>query len=401
MTAMLLRVASLLLLLSLGAAAASAQTEEAWTQFRGPGNRGLTDATGLPTSWSTTENVQWVVDVPGLGWSSPIVWEDTVYLTTVVSQGEVETPQRGFYFGGERDTPTDVHRWLVLALDVETGETRWEREVHRGIPPGPRHLKNTYASETPVTDGESIFVSFGNVGIFCLELDGTLRWAVEVQPVATRNGWGTAASPVVYDGRLYVVNDNDDQSYLSALSAETGAELWRVERDEGSNWSTPYVWEHELGTELVTTGTDKVRAYDLDGRRALGADRVVVDHDPDARFPRSGLLYHRLRLHRRSERRPVFAIRPGASGDHHAVVDDTGRLSRAHRLVSAPVRPPTTRRRSSTAISYYTLYRPGVTSPMPRRPDRAPRSTGGSGFRPGTAFTASPWAYRDGKICSR
>ena len=152
-----------------------AWSEDRWGQFRGPGARGTSDETGLPTSWSTTENVDWVTDVPGLGWSSPIVWDDTVYVTTVLSAAPVEVPQGGLYFGGERGAPDAEHRWLVYALDVETGAVKWEREVHRGIPESAHHLKNTYASETPLTDGESIYVYFGNVGVFCLDMDGTPR----------------------------------------------------------------------------------------------------------------------------------------------------------------------------------------------------------------------------------
>ena len=388
MAAMPLRVVSLLLLLTLGAAVASAQTEESWAQFRGAGNRGLSEGAGLPTSWSTTENVHWVVDVPGLGWSSPIVWDDTVYLTSVVSEGEVEAPQRGFYFGGERDAPTDVHRWLVLALDVDTGETRWTREVHRGIPPGPRHLKNTYASETPVTDGESVFVSFGNVGVFCLDLDGTLRWAVEVEPVATRNGWGTAASPVLHDGRLYVVNDNDDQSYLVALSAETGAELWRVERDEGSNWSTPYVWETGERTELVTTGTDRVRSYALDGTllwELTGMSSITIPTP----FSEFGLLFISSG-YIGDQNRPVFAVRPGATGD---ITPGENGATGPHLAWWQPQGAPYNPSPLIYGEHYYTLYDRGYFTCRDAR--TGDEVYGRQRIQVGAAFTASPWAYDD------
>ena len=126
----------------------AAAAEERWPQFRGPGALGVSEQSGLPETWSATENVAWVRDIEGFGWGSPIVWGDTVFLTTVVSTGDVEAPLGGLYLGGERGVPSDEHRWMVYAIDVSTGATRWEREVHRGIPPTSHHLKNTYASET-------------------------------------------------------------------------------------------------------------------------------------------------------------------------------------------------------------------------------------------------------------
>ena len=162
--------------------------------------------------------------------------------------------------GGERPTSADMHHWTASAIDLDSGEVRWSTTLLSAVPQHERHLKNSYASETPVTDGERLYVYFGNVGLYCLDFEGQVLWSVTWDPVSTRNGWGTAASPVLHDGRIYVVNDNDDQSFLAALSAETGAEVWRVNRDEGTNWSTPFVWEHEEGVEIVTTGTDRVRS---------------------------------------------------------------------------------------------------------------------------------------------
>ena len=157
------------------------------------------------------------------------------------------------------------------------------------------------------------YAYFGNVGLYCLDMDGQVLWSREVEPSQTRLGWGTAASPVLHDGRLYVVNDNNEQSYLMALSAETGAELWRVDRDEGTNWSTPYVWENDQRTELVTTGTDRVRSYDLHGIPLWELTRMSSITIPTP-FSEFGLLYISSG-YIGDQNRPVFAIRPGASGD--------------------------------------------------------------------------------------
>src|SRR5262249_50616843 len=141
----------------------------------------------------------------------------------------------------------------------------WEQLAHQGMPSMPIHLKNSYASETPVTDGTRVYVYFGNVGVFCYDLDGKPLWKKELEPCKVRYGWGTAASPVVYQDRVFI--DNDDDSYLLALDARTGDELFRVKREEEkSNWATPYIWKNSKRVELVTTGTKANRSYDLEGR---------------------------------------------------------------------------------------------------------------------------------------
>src|SRR2546428_11423305 len=133
-----------------------------WPQFRGPGARGVATSTNLPDHWSATENVAWKVEIPGSGWSSPIVWGDRVFLTTAISSGDSEPPKKGLYIGGERrDAPRPQHEWKVLCLDLPSGKVRWEKAVHQGEPPGPKHVKNTYASETPVADGERVYVYLG------------------------------------------------------------------------------------------------------------------------------------------------------------------------------------------------------------------------------------------------
>src|SRR5580658_10224584 len=115
-----------------------------WPQFRGPGSTGVADDPALPDKWSQTENVAWKTAIPGVGWSSPIIGGDRIFVTTVISSTDVEKPKKGLYFGGERKAPTDEHRWMVYAVDFATGKIVWEREAHRGVP-GSRHLKNSYA----------------------------------------------------------------------------------------------------------------------------------------------------------------------------------------------------------------------------------------------------------------
>ena len=363
---------------------------EQWPQFRGPGALGVAESAKLPDTWSTTKNVRWKTAIPGHGWSSPIVWGDRIFVTSVVPAGDTEPPKKGLYFGGERPAPKVEHRWMVYAVDRATGKIAWEREAHRGLPAS-RHLKNTYASETATTDGERVYVTFGNVGIFAYDLSGRLVWSQPLGPFPMRNGWGTAASPVLHKGRLYVVNDNDLQSYLTALDARTGKTVWRVDRKEASNWATPYVWEHAGRTEIVTSATGNIRSYDLEGKLLwqLGPMSSIAIPTPFSKF---GLLYV-TSGYVGDQVRPVYAIKPGASGD---ISLEKGVTSNASIAWSLPQGGPYNPSPIVYGDYYYTLFDRGFFTCHDAKTGKEiytkvrldPTASG---------FTSSPWAY-NGKL---
>jgi outer membrane protein assembly factor BamB len=321
-----------------------------------------------------------------------VVWGDRSFLTSVISSVAPETPKKGLYFGGNRESiPTDEHRWMVYVIDWKTGKIVWEREVHRGSPRSSHHLKNTYASETPVSDGERVYAYFGNLGLFVFDMEGKPVWSEHWGPFRTRYGWGTAASPVLYKERVYVVNDNDDQSFLAALDKRTGKQIWRVQRDEASNWSTPFIWENEQRTEIITSGTRKVRAYDLDGKVLweLGGMSSIVIPTP---FAQHGLLYL-ASGYVGDNVRPVFAVRPSARGDISLKEKETGNEYIAwYQRQAGPYNP------SPLVYGdfYYTLLDRGMMTCHEARTGR--EIYGKQRIDPETtAFTASPWAY-NGKI---
>jgi outer membrane protein assembly factor BamB len=348
------------------------------------------DHPDLPDTWSTTQNVVWRIDIPGLGWSSPVVWGDHVFVTSVVNTGQQEAPKPGFYLG---DWPASKapHRWMVYDIDAATGRIRWERQVSEAPPAQPKHLKNSYASETPVTDGERVYVYFGNAGLFAFDMNGRPVWSTPIGPFKTRNNWGAAASPALHRDRLYIVHDNDEQSFLAAFDARTGAEVWRVNRKEGTNWSSPFIWEHERRTEIVTSGSDRVRSYDLSGNLLweLSGMSTITIPTPFARhgllFLSSGYVADPLR--------PAYAIRPGASGDISLRDGETSNEFIAWSLrTGAPYNP--------TPIvhgdAYYTLFDRGFFTSHDARTGREiygrQRITSEA-----SGFTASPWAY-NGRI---
>jgi outer membrane protein assembly factor BamB len=337
--------------LALGVTSASLASEPRWPQFRGPGGSGIADQSSLPERWSTTENVAWVVDLPGRGWSSPIVVGDRVFVTSAVSPGAFKRPSTGIYGNdyaaelakqglseeevAKRVIARDIEltaetgdvSYMVFALDRRSGRIVWKQEAHKGQPFGGRHRKNTYASETPVSDGERVYASFGaNVGLFAYSLDGTPIWKHSWPPQPIYLDFGTASSPIVHGGRVYVLHDNDGQSFFAALDAKTGREVWTVKRTDlasrlASGWATPFAWESGTRTELVTIGRGFVISYDTEGRE-LWRLKGMTQATPSP-VAADGLLYVGSGSQGEANR-PLFAIRAGARGDISLTGEQTG-----------------------------------------------------------------------------
>lgn len=367
--------------------------DDNWPQFRGHRARGVVEdeASDLPVQWSATENIAWKTDLPGRGWSSPIVWGDRIFLTTVVNLGESEAPKKGLYFGGNRpEPPKSAHQWIVMCLGLDSGKILWQKQVHEGEPSGSIHVKNSFASETPVTDGEHVYVYFGGLGIYCFDFEGNQVWSKDVEPLKMRYGWGTAASPVLYGDQLFVVNDNDEDSYVMALDTKTGRELWRVPRDEKSNWATPYIWQHDQRVEIVTPGTGKVRSYDLDGNvlwslAGMSSITIATPYEYD------GLLYVSSG-YVLDKSKPIYAIRPGAQDDISLEDDnDSNEWVVWSQPQAGPYNPST--------IAYdgivYVLYDMGFFAAYDASNGEVIYSK--KRIPKGRAFTSSPWAY-GGKI---
>lgn len=372
--------------IAFGSAAARA---EDWPQFRGPGGRGvITGPVHPPDQWTTSENVAWKTEIPGCGWSCPIVTGDRVFVTSCVSADKVVAPKTGYYAPLDSKTRKGEHRWTVHCIDAATGKVLWERVAHKGEPRHPIHVKASYASETPVTDGQRVYAYFGNVGIFCFDRDGKPLWSRSWDVVPMRLGWGTGASPVLHGDRIYVINDNDKSSFLAALDKHTGKEIWKIARDEKSNWATPFIWESGKRTEIVTVGSRKVRSYDLDGKLLweLGGMSSICVPAPVAAhgllFLSSGYEFGRPR--------PVIAVKPGASGDITLKKDQASSEFVAWYREPAGAYHPTP---IILGDYLYVLYSTGFIACFEAKTGKVVYDR----ERLGGSFTASPWAY-DGKI---
>lgn len=376
------------LIVSLSASLAVPAETTSWPQFRGPyPSDGVASGKTLPDAWSTEKNVVWAVDVPGWGWSSPIVWEDKIFLTSALCENELPKLPIGGYPGG-RVKPRDEQRFMVYCLDTKTGKKLWEQEAYKGPAPEFRHPKNSFASETPITDGERVYAYFGNVGLFTYDMNGKKLWEAKWGAYPMRGGWGTGSSPVLHKDRIFIVNDNQTKSFMVALDAKTGKQIWRVEREEKSNWSTPYIWENDKRTELVTIGTGKVRSYDLDGKLLweLTGTSGLVSLMPVAAH---GLLYVGAGYHYG----PIYAIRPGAAGD---ITLKKGETSNEFIAWSHPKGAGIHPCFVISGDRLYVLFDAGFLTCYDAKTGKIHYDRERLNSRPGR-FYASPWAYH-GKI---
>ncbi len=218
-----------------------------WFQFRGPNASGITNDSVAPSSWREDENLLWQTDIPGAGWSSPIVINGKVFVTTAITDG----PQNS----------SSDYRWEVLCLDAKTGKVLWTKMALEGKPRLETHRDNTYASETPVSDGKYVVAYFGMMGMFCYDLDGELVWKKDLGHHPMAQDWGTSSSPTILDGKVFVQVDNEASSFVVAIDIRTGEEVWRKPREERSNWGSAIIWDNSHRRELVTGGAI-VRSYD-------------------------------------------------------------------------------------------------------------------------------------------
>ena len=383
-------LAVLALLVTFGAVA---RAQDNWPRFRGPSGDGVAkDDARLPARWSKTENVRWVADVTGRGWSCPIVWGDRVFLTAVVGDKEYEKPKKGLYLGRGRRTPPDgVHHWMVYCFDLKSGKLVWKHQAHQGKPKIPRHPKSTYAAETPATDGERLYVLFGDIGLYCYDFAGKPLWSNRIDAKKTLSGYGAAASPIVHDGQVIMVYDNQEKSYIASLDAKTGRQRWRTDREERSTWATPLIWKNKLRTEIITPGKRRNRSYDLSGKLLWEFDGKMSNLVIPSPLAAHGMLYI-TSGYIGDPHRPVYAIKPGASGKFDL---DKDPAKNDHIAWYQPKAAPYNPSPIVYGDYYYTLYDRGFLTCHDARTGK--EVYGKKRFPVGASFTASPWAY-NGKL---
>jgi outer membrane protein assembly factor BamB len=402
-----------LIVFSLAAALFAADSPE-WPQFRGPQCNPVSRGR-LPDSWSKTDSIEWAAEIPGRGWSSPIVSGNRIFLTTVVTEGKSKEPQIGTEYSNEyvaelmkqglpekevearvveRDfeMPHEVMlHYFIYCLELRTGKVLWKQEYNSGHPPGGRHRKNSFASETPVTDGKRVYVYATNLGVYAYDLKGKQLWKVPLEANPIVNDFGTGASPALAGDRLLIVSDNEKQQFIAAFDKNTGRQIWRTNRDlterrggRRSGWSTPYVWTAPGLTQVVTIGPGVAVSYDLSGKelwRLAGMSSAPIPSP----YVSDGLL-----LLNGGKGGGLFAVKPGAVGDISPSAGKPSEFVAWSQERGGTYLP--------TQVAYqggvYVLTETGILS-------RYEMQTGKLSYRAriegGIAFTSSPWAY-DGKI---
>lgn len=244
--------------------------EESWRQFRGPTAQGVSDAKGLPLRWSETENVTWKTPLPGEGWSSPVVADGRIWVTTALEDGK---------------------SLRALCVDFATGKMLLDVEVFQTEVAQPKHRRNSHASPTPVLDGDRVYVHFGWEGTACLSAkDGKKLWENRDLKVDFQNGAG--GSPTLYKDTLLIACDGMDFQYEVALDKLTGKVVWKTERsaipklenrpkDRRKAYGTPQLLVHNGRTLSITTGAERFYAYDPE----TGKELWHVDHPGFSNVP--------------------------------------------------------------------------------------------------------------------
>ena len=291
-----------------------------WPSFRGRSASGILEGMHLPDRWdgTTGENILWKTPIPGLAHSSPIVWGDRVFLTTAVSSLPSASFKPGLYGDGDASDDRSRQKWMIIAIDKKIGKTIWERVAYEGEPLNKRHMKSTYASATPATDGRIVVAWFGSQGIYAYDVNGNFRWKVDLGRVnmgaydIPSYEWGPASSPIIWGDFVFIQCDTQTDSFVMALNKDTGEIVWKTPRQEYPSWGTPTVVTLGKSPQLVTNASKYIRGYDpLTGKELwrLGGSSLITAPTP---IFGGGLI---VVVSGRGPERPIFVIKPEARGD--------------------------------------------------------------------------------------
>lgn len=289
---------NILLLISAFTFVASSDTESLaqkndavafWPNFRGPLNNGTSATATPPTSWSDKENVAWKRKIPGRGSSSPIVIGNRVYITAAApadadkdapkppsqdelikkydadGDGKLNRNERRQARSELRKAMLRKQQFKVLCYDRASGDQIWEKVATEAMPHDSHHPDHGYASASPATDGSHLYINFGSYGLYCYDLQGSLRWKrTDLGKMTTRGGFGEGSSVAIHDNMIILPWDHEGDSRIEAIDRETGATIWKTPRDEPSAWSSPLVVEVDGRKQVIQSGQNYSRGYDFE-----------------------------------------------------------------------------------------------------------------------------------------
>lgn len=264
-----------------------------WPEWRGLYNTGAALKGNPPAEFSETKNVKWKIEIPGKGHATPIVWGNQIIIQTAVpTDQKVEKAETSDQPNQMSPTQTDlIHQFTVISVDKTSGKELWKTVVKEEVPAERTHELGSWASNSPITDGENIYSLFGSRGLYCLDMSGKIKWQRIFGQMEIHASFGEGSSPAISKDKVFVQWDHQGQSYLYALDKKTGKDVWTDTRDEITSWSTPLVIEVNGKTQLITSATNKVRSYDAETGKIIwectGMTRNVI---PNPMFA-DGILY--------------------------------------------------------------------------------------------------------------
>lgn len=248
------------------------EDNQQWPSYRGFFANGYIHNASLPDSFNVESglNVKWNIEIPGLGLSCPVVWDDKIFITSALSETDKSGYQAGLYGDIEPVADTSEHRWMVYCIDKNNGSVVWEKEAHRGIPMVKRHPKSSHANTSVATDGKHVVAFFGSEGLYCYDMNGSLLWKRDfglinsAWHVVESAEWEFCSSPVIFKNRLLIQADALNTAFVAVLDLATGKTIWRQERDEITGWCTPNVYFHGNEAHMVVNGYKHRGAYKLE-----------------------------------------------------------------------------------------------------------------------------------------
>ena len=294
---------------------------EQWAQFRGPFASGIVDSTNIPERWDVTSgrNIIWKTEIPGLGHSSPIIWDDKVFVTTAVPDSGVSNFKPGLYGSISNIDTEPVQEYRVLCIDKNSGEILWDELSHKGVPKTKRHIKSSHANPTPATNGKYVVAFFGSEGLYCYDFTGKQIWKKEFEKMKTgyfmapSHEWGISSSPIIHDETVIIQCDLlDSAGFIATYDVRTGNEKWKVVRKELPTWSTPNVYELKGKKIIVVNGYNHIGGYDFE----TGEEIWKMRGGGDVPVPTPFFAHQMIYIHNaHGGQSPIYAIKMSAKGD--------------------------------------------------------------------------------------
>lgn len=294
--------------------------ERQWPSYRGYMSSGVLDNASLPDSFNVSGmfNVRWKIKVPGLGLSSPVIWDNNLFITTAISQTDNSGFKPGIYGDVTPVKDSSVHEWKVYCINKNTGKINWEQTSFKGVPKMKRHAKSSHANTSVATDGTHVVAFFGSEGLYCYNIDGKLLWQKSFGVLKSvfftmKNAeWEFASSPIIHKGVLIIQCDVLENSFVAAYDVKTGRELWKTSRDEYPGWCTPNIYTSEGRTYVALNGYKHRGGYDFE----TGQEVWKMSGGGDIQIPtpvmgKDAIYFNS--AHGRSS--PIMAIKKTAKGD--------------------------------------------------------------------------------------